>query len=362
MHRSHAQRWQPFALLMLGLVVLMVMMLSVTSVSEVEAQAQFGINWTGVFYNTRDLSGPQVYTQQYPNGINENFGEGSPNPAVNPDGWSARFDSVQQFNQAVYEFVVFSDDGVRVYIDGTLLLDVFVPRPLTTDRFQVSLTAGAHNIRIEYLEDVGTAALQFQYFQTSALPTTGTPGIGVIFGTPTGVPTRTPTPLPPIPAGAQTATVIRAQVLLVRSAPYLGAPVVGRIIRGQTYQVLGRDPDARWFLLQLSNTQGWAWGYYLFVSGNEFTAPIQGSFTTAGDPAAGAQAIAQTNAVLKLRGAPDVTVPQTGRIPWGDLLPIIGRTADGGWYQVVFRGTVGWVASAFVTILEGNINNVPITG
>jgi len=50
MHRSHAQRWQPFALLMLGLVVLMVMLLSVTSVNQVAAEGQFGIHWTPVLH------------------------------------------------------------------------------------------------------------------------------------------------------------------------------------------------------------------------------------------------------------------------------------------------------------------------
>jgi hypothetical protein len=39
---------------------------------------------------------------------------------------------------------------------------------------------------------------------------------------------------------------------------------------------------------------------------------------------------------------------------------VIGRTADGVWWQVVFRGTTGWVFSEFSTILEGNLNNVPI--
>ncbi|MBK8025560.1 MAG: hypothetical protein IPK19_30225 [Chloroflexi bacterium] len=47
----------------------------------------------------------------------------------------------------------------------------------------------------------------------------------------------------PIPPGALSGTVIRAQVLLVRSGPFLGAPVVDRVLRGQTYQVLGRDEN-----------------------------------------------------------------------------------------------------------------------
>ncbi len=204
--------------------------------------------------------------------------------------------------------------------------------------------------------------MQFQYFLVSGQPIQPT----TIPGLPPGVtPTATripPTPLPPIPPGALTATVIRASVLNVRAAPYIGAPRVDRILRGQTYAIVGRDADARWFLLQLSDKQAWAWGYYLFVNGNEFNAPVLSDFATAGNPAAGSRLTVQTQAGLRLRAAPTLDSAQIGRIPWGDLLPVIGRTASGDWYQVVFRGTVGWVASGFTRILEGSLDQVPVTG
>lgn len=359
-------RIQQFALFTTASIVLLILSLSIASVRQVEAQAQFGTGWTGEFFGNQNLEGSVIYTQQYPTGLNINWGPNSPAPGIVPvDGWSARFTSVQLFNEGTYEFVVASDDGVRVFIDNNLVLNQFIGRVMTTDRFTLSLTAGTHSIRVEYFDGLDQAALQFQWFQVSGgvgigTPFPGQPGAPL---TPTAIPTRTVTPLPPIPPGAQTATIIRASVLLVRSSPYFAAPVVGRVLRGQTYQVLGRDDDARWFLIQLSNgVQGWSWGHYLFVSGNEFNAPVQTGFVTAGQPASTTGVVAQTNAVLRLRGAPTVLADQTGRIPWGDLLPIIGRTADGGWYQVIFRGTIGWVAAGFVTILEGDMGNVPISG
>ncbi|MDX2161233.1 MAG: SH3 domain-containing protein [bacterium] len=362
-----SRRIRPAAGLAIVFCTLVLFALVGLSVIDVQAQAQFGTGWNGQFFNTPDLTGAVVYTQAFPTGINVNWGTSSPAPGVvNVDGWSARFESVQLFNEGTYEFVVASDDGVRVFIDNVLVLDRFVGRVLTTDRFQQTLTAGTHTLRIEYFDSLDQAALQFQWFQVSGgLVGTGTPGFGGggVSLTPTVVPTITPTALPPIPPGAQTGTVIRATVLRVRSAPYLGAPQVGRILRGQTYQVIGRDPDARWFLLQLSSTQGWAWGYYLFVSGNEFNAPVRTDFATSGDPAASSRMTIQTNAVMALRAAPDVTSAQIGRVTWGEILPVIGRTNGNGWYQVVFRGdTIGWLASGFVTILDGDPVNVPVTG
>ncbi len=355
-------RYRQLALLSTVISLLVVVVLLGISAENAEAQAQFGTNWTGQFFNSTDLSGSVVSTQSYPSGINQNWGTSSPVPGVvNEDNFSARFESIQLFEEGVYEFVVASDDGVRVFIDNVLVLDRFIGRVLTTDRFQQSLTAGTHILRIEYVEFIDQAALQFQWFQISAGIATPTP-FGFV-ASPTVNPTITPTALPPIPPGAQTATVIQASVLRVRSAPYLGAQTIGRIRRGQTYQVLGRDPDSRWFLLQLSNVQGWAWGYYLFVSGNEFNAPVASSFATSGNPAAGAQVVIQTNAVMALRQAPDSNTAQIGRVTWGELLPVIGRTGNNAWYQVVFRNdTIGWVSSGFVTILEGDLNRVPVTG
>lgn len=338
------------------------LLLVVTSV--VLAQSGFGVGWTAQYYNNADLSGTAAFTETLPSGINFNWGTGSPNVLVQPDNFSARFTSVQIFTQGTYEFVISSDDGVRVYIDNVLVHDQFVGRVLTTDRFQQALTGGSHTLTVEYVEYVDQAAIQFQWFQISTLPTSGTPTpFGQLPATagPTSTATRIPpTPLPAIPAGALTGTVVRAQVLLVRGAPYLGAPVIGRVLRGQTYAVVGRDEDARWFLLQLSGMQGWVWGHYLFVNGNEFNAPVASPFVVQGNPAALTGVVGQTNAVLRLRAAPNTVSEQTGRIPWGDLLPIIARASTGGWYKVVFRGTEGWVASEFVNIIEGDVNTVPV--
>jgi uncharacterized protein YraI len=185
------------------------------------------------------------------------------------------------------------------------------------------------------------------------------PGQPTFTPAPSAVPTQTP--LPYIPPGAQTATVIRAYALNIRDAPSLGGYRLGRIFRGQTYAVIGRDDNARWFLLQLGGYQGWAYGYYLFVSGNEFNPPIVSGNSVlglAGQPDTGVRV--QSRATLRLRAAPTVASMQTGRITWGAFLPVVGRTADGLWYQVVWKDTVGWAYSAFLDIIDGDLNNVPV--
>lgn len=107
-------------------------------------QSGSGSGWTAQYFNNTSLAGSPVYTETLPGGINFNWGAGSPNALVPIDNFSARFTSVQSFYAATYEFVVSSDDGVRVFVDNVLVLDRFYGRVLTTDAFQLPLSAGIH--------------------------------------------------------------------------------------------------------------------------------------------------------------------------------------------------------------------------
>ena len=138
------------------LLALSIGLFSVMSISASPAQ-EFGSGWTASYYNNAQLTGSPVFTEVLPNGINFNWGVGSPNPAVPVDNFSARYGSVQNFSAGTYEFVVGSDDGVRVFIDGVLVLDRFIGRVFTIDRFQQTLTAGPHQITVEYMELVDQA-------------------------------------------------------------------------------------------------------------------------------------------------------------------------------------------------------------
>jgi uncharacterized protein YgiM (DUF1202 family) len=184
---------------------------------------------------------------------------------------------------------------------------------------------------------------------------------------PTAIPTETPGPtftpsatVPPfIPAGALRGTIIRAEVLIARQQPYFSAPEVGRVLRGETYQVVGRNPNADWFLIQLSTGQGWVWGYYVFIDGNEFSVPVANPFTNFGAPADSAALVVQATATLNMRAQPNVGAERVGRVTWGDTVAVIGRSRVGSWYQVAYKGTTGWIYAPYTDVVEGSENDVP---
>ncbi|MCL5435985.1 MAG: PA14 domain-containing protein [Patescibacteria group bacterium] len=65
-----------------------------------------------------------------------------------------------------YIFSVGSDDGVRVWIDGNLVDDHWYDRGYIVDTFSATLTAGNHQVRMDYYENGGGAHASFSYTAT----------------------------------------------------------------------------------------------------------------------------------------------------------------------------------------------------
>jgi len=95
-----------------------------------------------------------------------------------------------------YTFEVGSDDGVRVWIDGELVLDKWYDRGYTVDRFTKDLTAGNHRFRIDYYENTVGARVYFNYIAPTTT-TTSTSSTTTSTTTSTIPPSTTTLPPPP---------------------------------------------------------------------------------------------------------------------------------------------------------------------
>ena len=118
--------------------------------------------WTALYYNNKDLSGSPVDTRLDPK-INFDWGAGSPSAAVNSDGFSALWTSINSFEAATYQFTSTADDGVRVYVDGTLVIDDWNVHPATEKSGEIALSAGNHTVQVRYFEDVGVASVYVRW-------------------------------------------------------------------------------------------------------------------------------------------------------------------------------------------------------
>jgi hypothetical protein len=137
--------------------------------------------WLGTYYATRDLSGLPVFQRGDPN-INFDWGSGSPRSDIPADNFSVRWTRRLSFDQTGnYQFVAESDDGVRLWVDGTLVIDAWQDGR-STHQGTIRLSAGQHDLRVDYYEHLGNAYIQVGWSYLAA---------------PTPAPTPTFTPLPP---------------------------------------------------------------------------------------------------------------------------------------------------------------------
>ncbi len=94
--------------------------------------------------------------------IDFNWGTTSPAPTIDSDSFSVRWTGqVQPRYSDTYTFYVSYDDGVRLWVNGQMLINDFVNGPQREKSGKIDLLAGQkYDIRLEYFESTGPAACQ----------------------------------------------------------------------------------------------------------------------------------------------------------------------------------------------------------
>jgi hypothetical protein len=115
--------------------------------------------WETSYFDNPNLSGKPAFTR-IEKVIDHNWGWDSPGQGVPVDGFSVRWTQPIYFVAGGYRFTTYSDDGVRVWVDGRLLIDSW--QPMRGYRHAVVwLSEGVHDVRVEYYESKGTARIHF---------------------------------------------------------------------------------------------------------------------------------------------------------------------------------------------------------
>jgi glucose/arabinose dehydrogenase len=87
------------------------------------------------------------------------WGDGSPDPSMGPDQFTVRWlGQVQPRFSQTYTFYTSTDDGVRLWVNGQLVIDHWVNQATTEVSGTIALTANQwYDIKMEYFEDGGIA-------------------------------------------------------------------------------------------------------------------------------------------------------------------------------------------------------------
>ena len=116
-------------------------------------------NWVGAYYNNPNLADAPVLVRGDGGGfIDRYFNGASPAPGfVGAENYSIRWTRKLTLTTGTYRFSVTSDDGARLYIDDQLVINQWPNSPSATNNVDLSLTAGNHDIRLEYYQYTGPA-------------------------------------------------------------------------------------------------------------------------------------------------------------------------------------------------------------
>ena len=108
------------------------------------------------YYPNKTLTPPLTATQ-CESAINYDWGEGGPPTGVGVDNFSVRWTGTFDFAAATYTFTTRADDGIRLWLDGNLVIDNWVDQAATTTTATRVVSAGQHVVKVEYYE-YGTLA------------------------------------------------------------------------------------------------------------------------------------------------------------------------------------------------------------
>lgn len=143
--------------------------------------AEITTTWQAQYYNNMLLQGTPVLTRSE-QAIDYDWGIGSPNAAVSSDEFSARWTSNISVTAGNYRFTTTTDDGVRVYVDGELVIDQWNVQLATEHTADIPLTAGQHVIVMEYFDRwwVASAGLIIEDVPYTMAVTANEPGVQVV--------------------------------------------------------------------------------------------------------------------------------------------------------------------------------------
>src|SRR5207245_10424760 len=98
--------------------------------------------------------------------INFGWGLGGPHRSIGRDTCSVRWEGYWDFPVAGrYRFTRTTDDGMRVWADNVSVLDSWILQPATTYLVDVRLSAGRHDIRVEFFDNPDEAVAKVSWAQ-----------------------------------------------------------------------------------------------------------------------------------------------------------------------------------------------------
>ena len=139
-----------------------------TADEELARVSNFAAPLKAAFFSTTDLSGTPVLTREDAR-IDFDWGTQAPAPGINAQRFSARWSGkITPPQSGSYTFMLQSDDGSRLRVDGKTVLDLWGPHAVETRFTTMNLEAAkSYDIAVEYYQNSGDAVIRFGWGSVS---------------------------------------------------------------------------------------------------------------------------------------------------------------------------------------------------
>ncbi len=117
--------------------------------------------WHGVYYRGKYFE-EVVFEREEPE-IRFYWGTGSPGEGVPENYFSVKWERIAFFPPGTYRFFATADDGVRVFVDGQLIIDGWHIQPATEYQADIQLQGGYHRVQVDYFEESNEATIRVHW-------------------------------------------------------------------------------------------------------------------------------------------------------------------------------------------------------
>jgi len=115
--------------------------------------------WLGEYYTNKSLTGAPTLTREDA-AIDFQWYLDSPAPGMPADQFSVRWRGRWPFEEGQYRFYARSDDGLRLWVDDSLVIDQWRDQAAAVAHGDLNLRAGEHDLRVEYYDALGLAEVR----------------------------------------------------------------------------------------------------------------------------------------------------------------------------------------------------------
>ncbi|HUM71028.1 MAG TPA: PA14 domain-containing protein, partial [Chloroflexota bacterium] len=130
-----------------------------------ESQAKYP-QWRGSYIADPNLQGQPVRIRNDQD-INFDWGTGAPAAGMPANNFSVIWIRTLPFNSSGYRFNALVDDGMRLYVDGVLVIDAWQDGTVRQVSGTITLTAGQHDVTVVYYERQDAAQIRVWWEQVN---------------------------------------------------------------------------------------------------------------------------------------------------------------------------------------------------